>query len=209
MAQDTRNPQTRPEASFEDRLSELLRDGARHLREEAVEAELAELLAAFRDQRLEDGRRRIVRNGYLPEREIQTGLGAVAVQVPKVRDRAGAGVKFNSALVPPYIRRAPSVEAVLPWLYLKGLSTGDFTAALQALLGEEAKGLSPATISRLKQGWTTEYKMWRQRSLAGKQYVWADGVYFDIRLEDARQCLLVLIGVTPDGRKEFLAIEDG
>lgn len=211
MAQDTRNQQTTPEGSFQDRLSELLRAGARHLLAEAVEAEVAEFLAAFRAQRLADGRQRIVRNGYLPERELQTGLGAVAVQVPKVRDRAGAGVKFNSALVPPYIRRTRSVEAVLPWLYLKGLSTGDFTTALQALLGEEAKGLSPATISRLKQVWATEYRTWGQRSLAGKQYVyvWADGVYFDIRLEDARQCLLVLIGVTPDGRKEFIAIEDG
>lgn len=211
MVQDTRNAPETPEGSFQDRLSELLRGGARQLIEEAVEAELREFLESLSPQRLADGRRQIVRNGYLPERELQTGLGAVPVQIPKVRDRASGGVKFNSALVPPYIRRTPSVEAVLPWLYLKGLSTGDFTAALQALLGEEAKGLSSTTISRLKQGWTTEYKTWQQRSLVGKQYVyiWADGVYFDIRLEDARQCLLVLIGVTLDGHKEFLAIEDG
>lgn len=211
MPKDTRIEAETPEGNFQDRLSELLRGGARRLIEEAVEAELEEFLAGVRKERLGDGRQRVVRNGYLPEREIQTGLGAVPVQVPKVRDRAGAGVKFNSALVPPYIRRTPSVEAVLPWLYLKGLSTGDFTAALQALLGEEAKGLSPTTISRLKQGWVTEYKTWSRRSLVGKQYVyvWADGVYFDIRLEETRQCLLVLIGVTPDGRKEFLAIEDG
>lgn len=171
MAQDTRNQPLAPEGSFQDRLSELLRSGARRLIEEAGEVEVQEFLAAFREQRRADGRRRIVRNGSLPERELQTGLGAVAVRLPKVRDRTGAGGKFNSALGPPYIRRPPSVEAVLPWLYLKGLSTGDFTAALQALLGEEAKGFSPPTISRLKQGWTTEYKTWSPRSLAGKQYV--------------------------------------
>jgi transposase-like protein len=211
MGQDTKITSETPEASFPDQLSEVLRSGARRLIEEAVAVEVEEFLTAFREQRLADGRQRIVRNGYLPERELQTGLGAVAVQIPKMRDRTGGGVKFNSALVPPYIRRTPSVEAVLPWLYLKGLSTGDFTAALQALLGEEAKGLSPTTISRLKQGWTTEYQTWSQRSLAGRRYVyvWADGVYFDIRLADARQCLLVLIGVTPEGQKEFLAIEDG
>lgn len=158
-----------------------------------------------------DGRAAVVRNGYLPEREIQTGIGAVKVKVPKVRDRSGAGIKFNSRLLPPYLRRTESLDELLPWLYLKGISTGDFGEALQALLGEQAKGLSAATISRLKARWQEEHRQWRQRDLSSKRYVywWADGVYFNIRGEEARQCILVIVGVNEHGVKEFVAIEDG
>lgn len=193
-----------------DLLTEVLREGAQELIMQAVEAELATLLAAYAGYRDGQGRRLVVRNGYLPQREVLTGIGPVRVQVPKVRDRSGRGIKFTSALLPPYLRRAQSVEAVLPWLYLKGISTGGMQEALAALLGEQAQGLSPATISRLKAKWE-EHQAWSQRDLSGKRYVyiWVDGIYGNVRLEDARQCLLVIIGVTEEGRKEFIAIEDG
>lgn len=159
----------------------------------------------------EQGHLQIVRNGYLPERSIQTGIGQVKVKVPKIRDKSGQGIKFNSALLPPYLRKTKSVEEVLPWLYLKGISTGDFQEALAALLGSDAKGLSASTISRLKSVWEQEQAAWSRRSLASKRYVyiWADGVYFNIRSDDAKQCILVIIGVTELGKKEFIAIEDG
>ena len=167
-------------------------------------------LAQYIDQRDEQGRQVVVRNGYLPERTIQTGIGNVAVQVPKVRDRSGRGIKFNSRLLPPYLKRATSVEEVLPWLYLKGVSTGDFSEALAALLGPEASGLSPTTISRLKAKWVAEHQDWQQRSLHHRRYVyvWADGIYFNIRA-DERQCLLVVIGVTDNGNKELLGLTAG
>jgi putative transposase len=151
-----------------------------------------------------------VRNGYLPERRIQTGIGEVSVRAPRVRDRAGE-LKFSSSILPPYLRRTRSLEELLPWLYLKGLSTSDFSSALTALVGQEAAGLSAATISRLKEVWRLEYEQWRKRNLSDKEYVylWADGIYFGVRLEDARQCLLVVIGATEDGRKELLALTDG
>lgn len=175
-----------------------------------MEAELQAFLAQYIDQRDEQGRQVVVRNGYLPERTIQTGIGNVAVQVPKVRDRSGRGIKFNSRLLPPYLKRATSVEEVLPWLYLKGVSTGDFSEALAALLGPEASGLSPTTISRLKAKWVAEHQDWQQRSLHHRRYVyvWADGIYFNIRA-DERQCLLVVIGVTDNGNKELLGLTAG
>jgi transposase-like protein len=201
----------KPEEIFEDPLTELLRSGARKLIADAVEIELHELLRQYASLRNKQGHRQVVRNGYLPEREIQTGIGPVKVRVPKVRDRSGQGIKFNSALLPPYLRKTRSVEEVLPWLYLKGISTGDFHEALQTLLGHESKGLSASTISRCKRIWEDEHESWSRRSLASKRYVyiWADGVYFNIRSDDARQCILVIIGVTEHGRKEFIAIEDG
>ncbi len=155
-----------------------------------------------------------MRNGYLPERELQTGVGAVPVRIPKVRDKQGkrgSKVKFNSRLVPPYLRKTMSVENLLPWLYLKGLSTGDFKEALASLLGPNAKGLSAPTISRLKAQWTAEHESWTKRSLTRKRYVywWADGTHFNIRGDDARSCILVVIGVTETGHKEFVAIEEG
>jgi len=199
------------EEGKQDELTDLLREGAKRLIAEAVDAELSTMLAQFADYKDESGRRFVVRNGHLPEREIMTGIGPVSVQVPKVRDRSGGGIKFTSALLPPYLRRAQSVEEVLPWLYLKGISTGDMQEALEALLGKGAKGLSPATISRLKARWEDDYQSWSQRDLSGSRYVyfWVDGVYFNVRMDDAKQCILVIIGVTEEGIKEFVAIEDG
>jgi transposase-like protein len=201
----------KPGEISEDPLTELLRIGARQLIADAVEAELQVLLGQYALLKNEKGHLQVVRNGYLPEREIQTGIGPVLVRVPKIRDKSGQGIKFNSTLLPPYLRKTRSVEEVLPWLYLKGISTGDFQEALQALLGVEAKGLSASTISRCKGIWEEEHDTWERRSLENKRYVyiWADGVYFSIRSDDARQCILVIIGVTEQGRKEFIAIEDG
>lgn len=196
--------------SFNDALSDLLRTGARQIIAQAVEAELADFLQQYQELSDETGRRAVVRNGYLPERTILTGLGEVAVQVPKVRDRSGSGIKFNSLLLPPYLKRSRSVEEVLPWLYLKGISTGDFGEALAALLGPEAKGLSASTISRLKSKWGKEHQQWAKRSLRHKRYVyiWADGIYFNIR-NDERQCMLVIIGVNDSGHKELLGLQAG
>jgi putative transposase len=193
-----------------DALTEVLRQGARELVQQAVEGEVAEFIALHRELKDERERQRVVRNGYKPERTIQTGLGDVAVKAPRVRDRAGE-IKFHSSIPPAYLRRTRSIEELLPWLYLKGLSTGDFSSALAALLGKDAPGLSPATISRLKEGWQGEYERWSKRDLTGKEYVylWADGVHFGVRLEDASQCILVVIGATADGKKELLAMLDG
>lgn len=193
-----------------DALTEVLRRGAKELLQQAVEVEVAEAIAQYAALKDEQGRQRVVRNGYLPERSIQTGIGAVAVRAPRVRDRAGE-LKFSSRLLPPYLRRSRSLDELLPWLYLKGLSSSDFSGALTALLGPAAPGLSAATICRLKEIWRLEYEQWRQRSLRDKEYayVWADGIYFGVRLEDARQCMLVVIGATKEGRKELLGLTDG
>jgi transposase-like protein len=193
-----------------DALTELVRQGAREIIAQALEAEVQTLLEAV-SREMADGKKSVVRNGYLPEREVLTGAGPVSVKVPKVRDRLGRGVKFTSSLVPPYLKRAERVEEFLPLLYLRGVSTGDFSEALVALLGPGAKGLSASTISRLKQTWQDEHREWGMRSLKGRRYVylWADGVYFNVRADDAKQCILVIIGATADGRKELLALEDG
>jgi transposase-like protein len=194
-----------------DALTEKLREGARELIMHAVEAEFRDFLGMHAESRLEDGRSRIVRNGYLPEREVQTGIGGVSVQVPRARDRGRGGIRFTSALLPPYLRRTKSVEELLPWLYLKGISTNDFSEALVALLGEGAAGLSASTICRLKSQWDQECQSWRKRSLAKKRYVylWADGIYCGIRGEDERMCVLVVVGVNENGHKELLALNDG
>ena len=199
-----------PEETINDPLTELLRVGAKNLIAQAVEAELATLLAKHDENKLNDGRHAVVRNGYLPARTIQTGLGDVDIQVPKVRDRSKMGVKFNSHLLPPYLKRSTSIEEMLPWLYLKGLSTGDYGEALASLLGEQAKGLSAGTISRLKSDWIDEHTLWRKQDLSAKKYVyfWADGIYSHVRMDD-RLCLLVIIGVTEHGVKELVAVEDG
>lgn len=193
-----------------DVLTEMLRSGARELLQQAVEAEVAEFVERHRELKDERARQRVVRNGYKPARTIQTGIGDVPVKAPRVRDRAGE-LKFNSEILPAYLRRTRSVEELLPWLYLKGLSTGDFSTALAALLGQKAPGLSAATISRLKEVWKVEYERWSKRDLAGKEYVylWVDGVHFGVRLEDASQCILVVIGANADGKKELLAMVDG
>jgi putative transposase len=197
--------------TINDPLTELLRSGARALIQQAIEAELQAFLGDYAKVTDLRGRQTVVRNGYLPEREIVTGVGNVAVKIPKVRDRSGGGIKFNSALVPPYVRKAKRVEAALPWLYLRGISTGDMQEALSVLLGDEAKGLSPAVVSRLKAQWADDYQAWNRRDLAQERYVyvWADGIYSTLRGEDDRLCLLVLIGVNVQGDKRLLALSDG
>jgi transposase-like protein len=210
MTKSTLRALSQPVEQETDPLTELLRNGARELIAQAVEAELQVLLERHAEHRLPDGRKAVVRNGYLPERTVQTGIGDVEIKVPKIRDRSGSGVRFNSSLLPPYLKRARSVEELLPWLYLKGVSTGDYQDALAALLGDQAKGLSANTISRLKQHWIDEHRDWCQRDLSQKRYVywWADGIYSKVRMDD-RLCLLVIIGVTEHGRKELVAVEDG
>ena len=208
MDKDTTISFTNP--AFRDELSELVRDGVRRIIRQAVEAELGTFLeehAAARDTR---GRRALVRNGYLPSREILTGIGPVGVRVPRTRDRSGAGRCFRSELLPPYLKKARRVEAVLPWLYLKGISTNDFGEALTALFGESVKGLSAATIARLKGGWENEYAQWRERDWAEEEfvYLWADGIYLNVRGGE-RRCLLVVVGCDSRGRKRFLALEAG
>ncbi len=202
--------------AFEDLLTEVLRDGARTLLAQAVEVEVAEFLSHHADLKTEDGHARIVRHGHLPEREVMTGIGPVAVRQPRVRDRganaeAADRIRFTPAVLPPYARRSKSLEVAIPILYLKGISTGDFADALAALLGPDAPGLSASTISRLKEGWTNEHNRWKRRDLSARRYVyvWADGIYLQARLEDEKQCILVLIGATPEGRKELIGFTDG
>jgi transposase-like protein len=202
-----------PLPSCQDALTGILRQGAQQLLAQAIEAEVADWIDRHQHCRDDQGHRQVVRNGHLPERTITTGIGPVTVQQPRVADRRPAEqrAKFQSAILPPYLRKTKSIEELLPWLYLKGVSTGDFSEALAALLGPQAKGLSATTITRLKAVWQQEHQDWSKRSLVGKHYVyiWADGVYFNIRLEGGRQCILVLMGATADGKKELIAIQDG
>jgi len=213
MNDATTNAVALPLASDKDVLTEVLRQGATQLLAQAIQAEVAAYLDAHSDVRDSAGRQQVVRNGYLPQRTILTGLGPVEVKQPRVQDRRPPEQreKFSSAILPPYLRKTKSIEELIPWLYLKGVSTGDFSEALAALLGPQAKGLSAATVTRLKAVWAEEYEAWSKRSLAGKHYVyvWADGVHFNIRLEDDRQCILVLMGATADGKKELIALADG
>ena len=200
--------------TFTDRLTDVLRDGARALLARAAEAEVAGFLAEHADKRTDDGRQRLVRHGHLPKRSIMTGIGAVEVCVPRVRDRLGGAddrIRFSSAILPPYARRSKSLEVLIPILYLKGISTGDFAEALSALLGPNAGGLSASTIVRLKEVWADEHARWLKRDLSVKRYVyfWADGIYVQARLEDEAQCLLVIIGATPEGKKELVGLADG
>jgi hypothetical protein len=194
-----------------DPVTDLLRAGAQQLIQRAVEAELAELLSQHGDRRTETGNAGVVRNGYLPERELQTGLGPVTVQIPKVRAKTGEAVTFRSALVPPYIRKTKSMEAAVPWLYLKGVSSGEMGDALRVLVGPKAQGLSASTVSRLKQVWAQEYRIGCDQRLDADRwvYVWADGIYSGLRAEQTKLCALVVIGVNERGEKRFLAIEDG
>jgi len=196
--------------AFRDELSDLVRDGAQRIIVQAVAAELTAFLDDHADARDAAGRRAVVRNGYQPARQVLTGVGPVTVRMPKTRDRAGEGRCFRSEVLPPYLKKTRRLEAVIPWLYLKGVSTNDFDEALQALFGESVKGLSPATISRLKGAWEAEYAEWRQRDWHGHEfvYLWADGIYVNIRREE-RRCVLVVIGCDVHGRKHFLAIEEG
>jgi putative transposase len=196
-----------------DCLTEILRQGAQRLLTEAIEAEVAEWIDERKHLRDMTGRRQVVRNGYLPERTIVTGVGEVPVEQPRVHDRRPVGERevFHSKILPPYLRKTKSLEALIPWLYLKGISTGGFQEALQALVGPDCPGLSATTITRLKSGWEQEQEAWSQRSLEGKEYVyvWADGIHTNIRLEEDRQCILVLMGATKEGQKELIAMTDG
>lgn len=215
MKEDTIVVFRSPDDFQEDPLTEVLRTGARKLLAQAVEAEVETFLEGHGSLIDESGRRRVVRNGYLPERDIQTGIGAVSVRRPRVRDHGAVGdgpaVRFTSAILPPYLRRTKSLEDLLPWLYLKGISSGDFSEALAALLGANAPGLSASAVVRLKEVWQGEMDRWQRRDLSGRQYVyvWADGIYFGARLEEEKQCILVIIGATADGAKEMVAITDG
>jgi transposase-like protein len=213
MKKDTVVELKKPEVVAEDPLMEILRTGAKRLLTWALEAEVDEFLKKHENIRDLSGKRMITRNGHLPPRTIQTGIGDIEVKVPRAADRRKEGPKlrFTSSILPPYLKRTKSIEELLPWLYLKGISTGDFSEALSALLGKNAPGLSASTISRLKDAWSEELKEWQQRSLKGKEYVyvWVDGIHFGARMEDASQCMLVVIGATKDGDKELLAIVDG
>jgi putative transposase len=215
MREDSREVVGSPEEPSKDVLTEILRRGARKLLADAVEAEVAAYIEEHQDSVDEKGKRLVVRNGHKPERSILTGIGSVPVRAPRVNDRRtdeqGHRIRFTSSILPPYLRKTRSVEELIPWLYLKGISTGDFSEALGALLGADAPGLSATTVTRLKQVWQSDYEAWSRRSLDGKRYVyfWADGVHFNIRLEEDRQCILVVMGATADGVKELVGLQDG
>jgi putative transposase len=213
MTDATTNSDPLPLPTEKDVLTAVLRHGATQMLTHAIQAEVDAYLQDRSHLRDDAGRRQVVRNGSLPRRTLLTGIGPVDVQQPRVQDRRPPQQreKFTSAILPPYLRKTKSIEELIPWLYLKGVSTGDFSEALAALLGPDAKGLSPNTVTRLKAVWQQDYDAWSKRSLAGKHYVyvWADGVHFNIRLEEDRQCILVLMGATADGKKELIAVSDG
>ncbi len=191
-------------------LDSLVREGARRMLQTALEAEVQEYIDSHKNETDNEGRRTVVRNGHLPERNLVTGAGQLAVKQPRVRDKAGKQ-RFSSSILPPFLRRVPSVDALIPVLYLKGVSTGNFNEALEAILGRNAKGLSASNIVRLKEVWKKEYDAWAARDLSSKKYVyiWADGIYFNVRLDRDRPCMLVIMGATEEGKKELVAIWDG
>lgn len=199
--------------SARDVLTGLLKRGAQDLLSKALENEVSEYLEYYDNLKLSSGNQRLVRNGHLPSRNIISGIGELAVDVPRVRDlgETGRKMKFSSAIIPPYLKKTKSMEELLPCLYLKGISSGDFSEALAAILGKDVKGLSANNILRLKEVWQKDYSDWNKRDLSDKRYiyVWADGVYFNVRMDESRHCVLVLIGATESGEKEFLAIIDG
>jgi putative transposase len=220
MRESTTEAISFPVPSGQDLLTGILRDGATRLLAQAIEAEVADYIERHAALRGLEGHRLVVRNGHLPEREIQTGIGPVKVRQPRVNDKRidedGRRMQFTSAILPKYLRKTRSIEELIPWLYLKGISSGGFNEALVSLLGPEAPGLSASTVVRLKEVWQGEYEAWSKRSLVGKRYVyfWADGVYFNVRLGgdgegQNRQCILVIIGATAEGKKELVAIQDG
>lgn len=195
-------------------IDQLVFEGARNMLQAALETEVNSFLERYRHIRDEQGNRLVVRNGYLPGRQILTGAGPLDVQQPRVRDRRKSPderVAFSSSILPPYLRRSKTIDELIPWLYLKGVSTGDFSEALQSLLGPQAKGLSPNVVVKLKQQWGEEFDRWQKRDLSEKEYVyfWVDGIHFNIRLEEERQCILVIVGATAEGKKELVAVQDG
>ena len=204
-----------PAEAVSDGLTEILRDGAQKRLATAIEAEVDTYIEQHANHRDADGHRLVVRNGHKDTRQIQTGIGSVAVRQPRVddrrRDENGERIRFTSQILPPYLRKTKSIEELIPWLYLKGVSTGDFSEALGALLGPDAPGLSASTVVRLKACWEQDYATWSKRSLADKRYVyiWVDGIHFNIRLEEEKQCILVVMGATAEGKKELIAIQDG
>lgn len=206
-----------PPASARSVLDELVQQGARKMLQAALEAEVEQFLAEHAQRRDDEGRRLVVRNGHLPARELLSGAGRLEVKQPRVRDKhpeKDRRVTFSSAILPPYLRRSRALEELIPCLYLRGISTGDFSEALKAILGEAPPGMSANVVVRLKEQWSQEYEAWNRRDLSGKQYVyiWADGIHVNVRLEDPeaqRQCILVLIGATADGHKELIAVQDG
>ena len=199
-------------ANGENYLEAIIRQGARRMLASALEKEVEGFINSHKQHCDEKGHRMVVRNGYHPARTIQTGIGAIAIKQPRIDDRKlKSEERFSSEILPKFMRKSPSLETALPILYLQGISSNKFPAALEAILGKDAKGLSASTIMRLKEAWTNEYEAWAARSLEGKEYVyvWADGIYCKSRLDHEKSCLLVLIGVTPEGRKELLAVQDG
>ena len=215
MNTDTKVVRLRQPDEIDDPLTDVLRAGARRLLAQAIELEADAFLADMRDLKLPDGRARLVRHGHGPEREIQTGIGPVPVSRVKIRDRGATTavdrVRFSSSILPKWARRTRSLDALLPVLYLRGVSTGDFQDALAALLGCDAPNLSPSVIARLTTEWQTEYVRWQGRDLSARRYVyvWADGVYLQARMEEHAECMLVLIGATPEGRKELVGFQVG
>ena len=213
MRESTIDRLVMPVPQSRDVMTEILRAGAQKMLAQMIQQEVDDWLAERASLQDEQGRRQVVRNGFLPKRKITTGVGQVEVQQPRVRDRrpADQAEPFTSKILPPYLRKTKSIEELIPWLYLKGVSTGDFSEALKALVGPDCPGLSATTVTRLKAVWEEEFQEWNKRSLEGKEYVyvWADGVHFNIRLEEDRQCILVLMGATADGRKELIAVVDG
>ena len=204
----------RQKGAIDDPLTEILRAGARRLIAQAVEAEFATFLADNAELRLADGRQRVVRHGHDPVRAIQTGIGPVEVEKPKARDRGATAqgrIRFTSNILPKWARRTKSLDALLPVLYLRGISAGDFQEALAALLGKDAPNLSTAVIARLKSEWENEYRQWQRRDLSARRYVyvWADGVYLQARMEPHAECMLVLMGATPEGKKELIGFQTG
>jgi putative transposase len=216
MTSDSRVVPLRKPETLDDPLTAILRRGARQLLAQAIEAEVETFLATMKDQRLADGRERLVRHGFGPERVIQTGIGPVAVRRVKLRDRGAdragvARIRFTSAILPRWARRTPSLDALLPTLYLRGISMGDFQEALAALLGQEAPNLSPSVIARIRGEWAADYARWQRRDLSARRYVyvWADGVYLQARMEPQAECMLGLIGATPEGKKELIGFQVG
>lgn len=212
MKNNTRFTQKNP---AQDALTEFLRQAAQNVLQAAIEQEAHELLLKLKSEKLADNRLRVVKNGYLPERQIQTGIGDIAVKVPRIRDRAQTSpdkaIKFYPSWIPKYMRRTATLDSLLPLLYLKGISTGDFQAALEPILGKDAANLSPSVISRMKASWLEEYKQFSNQDLSAKEYVywWIDGIYLEARMEDAKSCILVIIGADKHGKKELIAMVDG
>jgi transposase-like protein len=215
MSRDTTVIRLRQPDAVDDPLSELAREGARRMLGQALIAEADAFVAMWKDVKLPDGRDRVVRHGHGPERAIQTGIGSVAIRRAKVRDRGKVGaaekIRFTSSILPKWARRTKSLDALLPILYLRGISTGDFQEALSALLGKDAPNLSPAVITRLTAEWQADYEAWQKRDLSARRYVyvWADGVYLQARMEATAECMLVLIGATPEGKKELVGFQTG